>query len=79
MLIILLSLIILLMYFRELHLHWGQCKYKGKTYRSYSLARAYRKDGKNRKKIICSLGKLTEEEATNWQVLLKPNFTTLIG
>jgi transposase len=59
------------MNFRELHLHWGQCKYKGKTYRSYSLARAYRKEGKNRKEIICSLGKLTEEEAANWQTLLK--------
>jgi transposase len=59
------------MNFKELHLHWGQYKYKGKTYRSYSLARAYRKDGKNRKEIICSLGKLTEEEVANWQTLLK--------
>ena len=54
------------MNFRELHLHWGESKYKGKTYRSYSLARAYRENGKNRKKIICKLGKLTDEDADNW-------------
>lgn len=59
------------MNFKGLHLHWGQCKYKGKTYRSYSLARSYRKDGKNRKEIVCKLGKLTEEEVVRWQLLLK--------
>ncbi len=56
---------------KDLHLHWGQCKYKGKIYRSYSLARAYRENGKNRKEIIYKLGKLTEEEAVKWRSLLK--------
>jgi hypothetical protein len=46
----------------ELHLHWRSSTYNGKTYRSYSLARAYREDGKNKKEIIVSLGKLTDEE-----------------
>ncbi len=56
---------------QELHLHWGQCKYKGKSYRSYSLARAYREDGKNRKEIIYKLGKLTDDEVVKWRFLLK--------
>lgn len=56
---------------QDLHLHWGQCKYKGKSYRSYSLDRAYRKDGKNRKEIIYKLGKLNEDEVVKWRSLLK--------
>ncbi len=39
----------------KLHLHWRPSSYKGKTYKSYSLARAYRKDGKNRKSIIAAV------------------------
>ena len=56
---------------KDLHLHWGQCKYKGSVYRSYSLARAYRENGKNRKEIIYKLGKLTEQEVIKWRSLLK--------
>lgn len=56
---------------KDLHLHWGQCKYKGNIYRTYSLARAYRENGKNRKEIIYKLGKLTEEEVVKWRSLLK--------
>jgi transposase len=55
----------------ELHLHWGERKYKGKTYRSYSLARPYRQEGKNRKEIVMKLGKLSDEEADRWRNLLK--------
>ena len=55
----------------ELHLHWRVSKYKGKSYRSYSLARAYRKDGKNRKEICVKLGKLSDEAANRWRALLK--------
>ena len=55
----------------KLHLHWGSSQHKGKCYRSYSLARAYRKDGKNRKEIILKLGKLSEQEVTHWQELLQ--------
>ena len=59
------------MKFSDLHLHWGQCKYKGNIYRSYSLARAYRENGKNRKVIKYKLGKLTEDEVVKWKSLLK--------
>ena len=55
----------------KLHLHWRPGKHKEKIYRSYSLARAYRKDGKNRRKIVVKLGKLTEEEAERWRKLIK--------
>lgn len=55
----------------KLHLHWRVSKHKGKSYRSYSLARAYRKDGKNRKEIIVKLGKLSDEAADRWRELLK--------
>lgn len=55
----------------DLHLHWRDSKYKGKSYRSYSLARAYRKDGKNRKEIFLKLGKLSDEAADRWRALLK--------
>ena len=55
----------------KLHLHWRVSKHKDKTYRSYSLARAYRIDGKNRKEIVLKLGKLTDEEADTWRNLLK--------
>ena len=55
----------------HLHLHWGQSNYKGKTYRSYSLARAFRQDGKSRKEIVLKLGKLSDEEAAKWHYLLE--------
>jgi transposase len=55
----------------ELHLHWGESRHKGKVYRSYSLARAYRKDGKNRKETVLKLGKLSDEAAQRWRTLLK--------
>jgi transposase len=54
----------------ELHLHWGESQYKGKVYRSYYLARPYRKDGKNRKEIILKLGKLADEQVQRWRNLL---------
>ncbi len=55
----------------NLHLHWRVSRHKEKSYRSYSLARAYRKDGKNRKEICVKLGKLSDEAANRWRVLLK--------
>ena len=55
----------------DLHLHWRVSQYKGKKYRSYSLARAFRKDGKNRKEICVKLGKLSTEAANRWRSLLK--------
>ncbi len=54
----------------KLHLHWRASQYKGKSYRSYSLAYSYRENGKNRKKIVIKLGKLTDSEAKKWRCLL---------
>ncbi len=56
---------------RKLHLHWRASQYKGKSYRSYSLARAYRENGKNRKEIILKLGKLSDDVAKRWKAFLK--------
>lgn len=55
----------------KLHLHWGESQYQGKTYRSYSLARAYREDGKNRKETVVKLGKLSDREANRWRDILQ--------
>ncbi len=54
----------------QLHLDWGSSRYKGKVYRSYSLARAVWKDGKNTKEPVIKLGKLSEAEVTQWRQLL---------
>ncbi len=55
----------------KLHLHWGASKHKGKSYRSDSLARAYRDDtGKNCKEIVLKLGKLSNEEVEQWRNIL---------
>jgi len=56
---------------KNLHLNWGQYKYKGQTYRSYSLARSYREDGKNKKETVIKLGKLSDEEVARWKNVLK--------
>lgn len=56
---------------KDLHLHWGESTYKGASYRSYSLARPYRINGKNRKETVLKLGKLTEEQVLRWRYLLK--------
>ncbi|MEA2012100.1 MAG: hypothetical protein U9O87_03300 [Verrucomicrobiota bacterium] len=53
-----------------LHLHWGGGSYKGKRYKSYSLARSVRKNGKNNHKAEIKLGKLTDEEVKWWKKLL---------
>lgn len=55
----------------ELHLHWRNSKYKGNTYNSYSLARAFRENGKNKKDIVFKLGKLSDEDIAHWRNFLK--------
>ena len=55
----------------KLHLHWRPRKRGKKVYKSFSLARAYWQDGKNRKEIVLKLGVLSEEEAERWRVTLK--------
>ncbi|HPC33816.1 MAG TPA: hypothetical protein PLG94_14905 [Smithellaceae bacterium] len=39
----------------KLHLHWGESSYQGKTCRSYSLACAYRKNGKYGQHVVPAL------------------------
>jgi len=58
------------MNFAHLHLHWRESRYKGQTYRSYSLARSYREAGKSRKEIVLKLGKLTEAQVHQWRMVL---------
>ena len=55
----------------ELHLNWGACRHKGKEYRSYSLARSYRENGKNKKMNVLKLGKLSDDEVNQWKRLLQ--------
>lgn len=63
--------------FAKLHLHWRACKRGENEYRSYSLARAYRDNGKNRKEIVLKLGALSSSEVDQWrsalQVLKNPS------
>ena len=53
-----------------LHLHWGGGKYKGKQYKSYTLSRSVRENGKNNHKPEIKLGKLTDDEVRWWKKLL---------
>lgn len=60
-----------LMNIAELHLYWGGGTYKNKKYRSYSLAKSVRKNGRNSHKPIVKLGKLNEKEICWWKNLLQ--------
>lgn len=53
------------------YLHWGACRSGEKVYKSYSLARSVRKDGKIHKEIILKLGKLSDAQANEWKLVLK--------
>lgn len=55
----------------QLHLDWGSSTYKGKVYRSYSLARPLWVDGKNKKETVIKLGKLSDAQVVQWRNLLK--------
>ena len=54
-----------------LHMSWSKCRYKNKLYRAYYLAKAFRKDGKNQKRNVYKLGKLTDQESLEIKLLLK--------
>lgn len=56
---------------QDLHLHWGESSYRGKKYRSYSLARAFREDGRNKREIVVKLGKLSDDDFERWKLLLQ--------
>ena len=51
----------------KLHLDWGASKYKGKVYRTYSLARSLWIDGKNKKETVINLGKLSDDQVIKWR------------
>ena len=55
----------------QLHLDWGSSRYKGKVYRSYSLARPLWVDGKNKKETVIKLGKYRMLQVMQWRNLLK--------
>ncbi len=55
----------------KLHLHWGGGTYKGVKYKSYSLAKSVRKNGKNSHKPIIKLGKLNDAEVSWWRKVLQ--------
>jgi len=55
----------------QLHLDWGSSRYKGKVYRSYSLARPLWVEGKNKKETVIKLGKLSDAQVVQWRNLLK--------
>ena len=60
----------LVMDISKAHLHWSACRREGKEYRSYSLARSFRENGKVRKEILLKLGKLTNKEVHQWKLTL---------
>ena len=54
-----------------MHLGYSTSAYKGKTYKSYTIAESYR-DGKSvRKRVIWRLGKLTEQQAEQIKLILQ--------
>ena len=54
-----------------MHLGYSTSAYKGKIYKSYTIAESYR-DGKSvRKRIIWRLGKLTEQQAEQIKLILQ--------
>lgn len=55
----------------KLHLHWGGGSYKGTKYKSYSLAKSVRENGKNSHKSVIKLGKLSVDEVSWWKKLLQ--------
>lgn len=54
----------------KLHLHWGGGTYKGKKYKTYSLAKSVRVNGKNSHKPVIKLGKLEDDEVSWWKKIL---------
>ena len=54
----------------KLHLHWTIKTVNQKEYRSYSLARSHRIEGKVRKEIVHKLGVLSEDGVCQWKQLL---------
>jgi len=54
-----------------MHLSYSSSTYKGKTYKSYAIAKSYREGKKVRKRTIWSIGKLTDEQAEQIRMICK--------
>jgi transposase len=53
-----------------MHLSYSVSSYKGKTYKSYSIAESYRKGEKIKKRMIFPIGKLTDQQAEQIRMIL---------
>jgi transposase len=53
-----------------MHLSYSTSRYKGQTYKSYSIAESYREGGKVRKRIVWRIGKLTDQQADQIRLIL---------
>lgn len=53
-----------------MHLSYSTSSYKGQTYKSYSIAESYREGKKVKKRVIFPIGKLTEQQAEQIQMIL---------
>jgi len=54
-----------------MHLSYSTSKYKGKVYKSYSIAKSYRDGKTSKKEIIWPIGKLTDLEAQQISLICK--------
>ena len=54
-----------------MHLSYSTSKYKGRTYKSYSIAESYRDGRTSRKRTIWSIGKLTDQQAEQMRLILR--------
>ena len=54
-----------------MHLSYSFSKYKGKKYKSYTIAESYREGKKVKKRTIWPVGKLTDAQAQQMKLILK--------
>jgi len=54
-----------------MHLSYSSSTYKGKTYKSYAIAKSYREGKTVRKRTIWSIGKLSDEQAEQIRMICK--------
>ena len=54
-----------------MHLSYSFSKYKGKKYKSYTIAESYREGNKVKKRTIWPVGKLTDAQAQQMKLILK--------
>jgi transposase len=54
-----------------MHLSYSTSKYKGRSYKSYSVAESYRDGKTSRKRTIWPIGKLTDRQADQIRLILK--------